>query len=280
MCKTKKNYKYIIIILFSFFLSGTAIHPETDKDIFDKTRLALFDRQWDKALTEIERLEKLFPNSSYKEQLLFYKGKCWEEKKNPGKALESYSAFMTLSTNDSLKEEAARSVIDLNFDLYQTKNQRNYLNPIIRFLKSNRLAIQYYAAFKLSYIKNKPDAELAVPVLKKITAAEKDDELVERAKIALMRIDPKLIKNISSSKSLENRMLAIQVYEKKSRRTSFTLRIPFAFARLALQSIPEKERGILAKEGYNIDQILDTLTRNPEIISIDAEDIRIKIWIE
>jgi tetratricopeptide (TPR) repeat protein len=260
-------------------MGGTA-ETGNETEIFNRAKLALFDRKWDQALAELNRLQELFPSSSYYSQVLFYKGNCFEEKKMPKKALENYNAFLNVSRNESLKEEATRSIIDLNFILHERTGEKKYLERIIRLLESRSAFVRYYAAFKLSYLKNKSTASRAVPVLNEIIKKESDRDLVDRARLALMRIDPDFLKKSPKPKSLEGRILRIQVYDKKTKRTSFSFNFPFMLARLALDSLPEKEKKLLRDKGYDLDKIVETLVDTGEILRIENKDGVIKIWIE
>ncbi len=285
MRKTKKyTFTYIFIFLVISCLCLPAglfsADAESEKEIFDRARLAQFDRQWDQALKELNRLMELFPNTSYYPQVLFYKGKCYEAKKMPRKSLENYNRYLELSQNEGLKEEATRAIIDMNFLLYRESRNTKYLEKIVRLLKSRNEVVQYYAAFKLSYAKDKSIASEAVPVLRKIIKEERDRDLVDRAKICLLRIDPDHLKKLSKPKSLESRVLKIQVYDKKRKRTSFSFNFPFVFAQLALDSLPEKEKETLRKKGYDVDKIVETLVKTGEILRIESKDGVIKIWIE
>jgi hypothetical protein len=104
--------------------------------------------------------------------------------------------------------------------------------------------------------------------------------LVERAKLALMRIDPDLLKKVASPKSLENRMLKIQFYDRETKRNTVSLNIPFIFAKLALDSLPDKEKELLRKKGYDLDKIVETLVKSGEILRVESEDGVFKMWIE
>jgi hypothetical protein len=132
----------------------------------------------------------------------------------------------------------------------------------------------------MSYVKDKKAAALAVPVLKKIVLLEDDVELVDRAKIALMRIDPDYLKNLAGAKKVEAATLHIQIYDKKSKKDSLSLNIPFALARLALGAIPEKEKKALKQKGYDLDGIVRALIESDHIIKIESEESLLKIWID
>jgi tetratricopeptide (TPR) repeat protein len=285
MQKTKKymfTYIFIFLVVSCLCLPAGlfAADAESEKEIFDRARLALFDSQPDRALKELNRLMELFPKTAYYQEVLFYKGRCYEAKKMPGKALEYYNRFLELSQNEGLKEEATRAIIDMNFLLYQESRNTKYLEKIVQLLKSRNEVVRYYAAFKLSYAKDKSIASEAVPVLRKIIKEESDRDLVDRAKICLLRINPDYLKKLSKPKSLESRVLKLQVYDKERKRTSFSFNIPFMFAQLALDSLPEKEKKLLRDKGYDLDKIVDTLVNSGEIIKIESEDAVFKIWIE
>ena len=61
-------------------------------------------------------------------------------------------------------------------------------------LDDKNKVVSYYAAFKLSYLPERQIAARALPVLLTILDREKDDELRDRAKIAVMRMDPARLK--------------------------------------------------------------------------------------
>jgi tetratricopeptide (TPR) repeat protein len=281
MEKKKKRFNYIIVMLLAVLLFAGMMYAQTDKELFDRARLSLFDRKWDEALNDLNRITENFPKSNYYSQVLFYKGKCFEEKKMLQKALESYTAFLKVSVNATLNEEAMRAMIDLNYSLYESGgNASKYLDGIAAFLSGKSQIAQYYAAFKLSFVKNRAFTSRAVPVLKKIIAEEQDEELVDRAKITLMRIDPSLLKKTEPLKNLENRMLVLRIYDKKLKKDSFSFSIPFALARLALDSLPEDKKKVLNKKGFDADNILEAIAKTGNIFKFENEDTIIKIWIE
>lgn len=274
--------KYILTFIVIFGLLPGLLRAQTehgDKELLEKAKLELFDRNWDTALKKLEQLIIQFPDSSLYPMALFYKGKCLEEQKKSKAALSTYTEYVKISKNKSFREEAFIAIIDLNFQLYK-KGEKKHLKRIPEFLKSGERTVRYYAAFKLSYSKDKKIAEAAVPLLKKIVTNERDEELVDRAKLAIMRINPRHLKEVSEDRGFEKRMLIIHVYDKKLKRETFSITIPFALAKLALEAIPEKEKGLIKKEGYDLDRLLETLSKVPEIIRIEGEDTVFKIWVE
>jgi tetratricopeptide (TPR) repeat protein len=274
--KTKK----LIIICFLITLIPALTLAQGDRKIYDEAKKNLFDKKWQQALNGLDKIITDFPDSPFYTLAYFYKGKSFEELGRAKEAWKCYQRFIDLSNNESLKEEATTAVINLDFILYE-KGEKRYLEEIKSFLKKRDWLVQTYAAFKLSYAKDKKIAALAVPVLKKIISRESDDiELVDRAKVALMRIDPGYLKGLTGSKNREPSSISIKIFEKGTGGESFSFTIPFALARLALDAIPAKEKNELKKKGYDLDNILKTLIEGKDLIKVETEDSVLRITID
>ncbi|MFQ6038519.1 MAG: hypothetical protein ACE5LV_07875, partial [Candidatus Aminicenantales bacterium] len=179
-----------------------------------------------------------------------------------------------------LLQEAETSIIELAARLYE-KGQKSYLKEIATRLFRPDRVVRYYAAFKMSYVEDKKEARKAIPVLKEILEKEKDDELKDKAKIALLRIDPESFKQVEEETGRRRvRMLKIRVTPKWGKEPRFSLNIPWALADLALANIPEEAKQDLLKEGYDLDRIIRQLEEAGEIIRIETKDSVIKIWID
>lgn len=275
----KTTIRYIMIItalLISCFPIGLS-GEESDKDIFDKARLALLDERYDRALNQLDRLIEKFPGSSYYPQVLYYKGQCYIKKKMPQKALENFEECLVVSQNKFLKEEAEISIIQMNFTLYEKTGTKKHSQKIVRYLKSKNDVVRYYAAFILSKVKDKAIASKAVPILKRIIALESDRELVDRAKLALLRIDPGYLQPPKSKKPAG---LVFQAINKKTKIETFLLKIPFALASLAMDSLPEDAKEKLKEKGYDLEEIINTIVEKGEILKIESDSSIFKIWIE
>jgi len=253
---------------------------ESDKDIFDRARLAYLDEKYDQALSQLDRLIETFPGSTYYPQVLFYKGKCYEKKKMPQRALENFRECLVVSRDEFLKEQADISIIDMNFLLYEKTDNKKPLEEIVRHLKSRNEVVQYYAAMILSKAKDKTIASEAVPILKKIIDLESDQDLVDRAKLAIMRIDPGIFNQPSRSQNLKNRVLVIKAVNKKTKIETFSLTIPFALFGLAMDSLPDDAKEAMKEKGCDMDEIINTVVKKGEILKIESEDTIFKIWLE
>jgi len=269
----------ILLIVLCLLTAAVPLRAETEKDLYDRSRLAWFDRDWDRTLELLDTLIKKYPESKYYAQVLYFKGKCWEEKKNEPKALEYYKAFVKISGNESLKEEAYVAIIDIYYRLYK-KGDEKYGREILRHLEDPRSAVRFYAAFKLSYAENKSIAKKAVPILQEIIDADDDEDLVDRAKIALMRIGPENLNKKRYSKTVDSSSLFIRIVNPKSGKEEFSITIPFSLAKLALGALPGKDKEELVKQGIDLDKLIKSVIDTGELFSLKSEDSIIEIGIK
>jgi hypothetical protein len=276
----------IIIILAGFVCVRAAAQESSDEKLFQEAKLLFFDEKWEDAQEKFEDLLDDYPKSSLVPQATFYRAECLARRKgHEEEAVEAYKDYLSgKRRNDSLSEEAESSLIDLAYELYKD-DQEEYLDEIEQRLESPNRVIRYYAAFKLSLVKDKQISVQAIPVLERIIVEEGDKDLKDRAKIALLRISPDALKNIENQDERGRaKALRITVVVEGQREPVFSLNIPWALADLAFQAIPEKDKAALRAEGYDLDKIVFQLTRiRGNIIEIRPREDKarvIKIWIE
>jgi len=276
----------IIIILTSLVCVRTAAQESPDGKLFEKAKQVFFDEKWEDAQEMFEDLLDDYPESSLVPLATFYRAECLTRRKgHEEEAIEAYKEYLSVKgRNDSLAEQAESSIIDLAYELYKD-DEEDYLDEIEQRLESRNRVIRYYAAFKLSLIKDKQISVQAIPVLERIIVDEGDKELTDRAKIALLRISPDALRHIEDHEERgKAKALRITVIVQGQREPVFSLNIPWALADLAFQAIPEKDKAALRAEGYDLDKIVHQLTRiRGNIIEIRPRDDKarvIKIWIE
>jgi hypothetical protein len=270
------------ILLLASLLFQAYAQAQPDEKLFEEAKVLIFDKEWKEAQEKLEELLDKYPDSPWYSQAVFYRAKCLKEQK--GKELEALRTFRDyLKRKDrskSLTEDTELSIIDLAYELYKD-GKRSYLAEIEKRLSSSNRVVKYFAAIKLSQVEEKKVASRAIPVLKEIIKKEKDDELRDRAKIALLRVDPGVLKDLEEERPVrQSRLLKIRVW--KDEELTLKINIPWALADLALGSIEEEEKAALKKEGYDLDTITKTLVEAGEIIYIEnkEEGTIIKIWIE
>ena len=270
-----------IFLMMSLFFPAYA-SMQSDKELFQEAKIMIFDKEWENAQEKLEELLEDFPDSPLYSQALFYLGRTLENQK--GEEREAISVFkkyiLRNDSNEVLTQEAEFSIIQLSFVLYE-KGRKAYLKEIkTRLYRPDRF-VSYYAALRLSYVDDKREAREAVPVLKEILDEEEDQELKDKAKIALLRIDPDYFQDYEETRDERRSMLMkFRVINKRTRAETFSLSIPWALADLALANIPEDAKAELRKEGYDLDRILKEVIEGGRILEIETKEAVIKIWIE
>ncbi len=272
-----------IILAGVLWLPASGQSPEEEK-LFQEAKILLFDEKWSEAQKKLEIFLENYPYSPLTCQAVFYRARCLgKQKSKQEEALVAFEEYLRCPVkNESLVEEAETSIIDLAYDLWQSGQKKQFRDRIETRLESPSRVIRYYAAFKLSLIKEKSIAFKAIPVLKEIIAREKDVDLQDRAKIALLRISPDALREVERGEERRNvRVLKIRVYVEGQKEPELSINIPWALADLALSAIPEKDRSALRAEGYDLDKIIDQLTQTrSSIIEIRDRERTIKIWID
>lgn len=275
-----------VLVLLVLSLGGTALSAQKPQDeaLLREAKLLIFDKNWAEALDKIERLLEFYPESPLAGQAVFYKAQCLGAiKGREREALRTYKDYVKLaSASPNLVEEAESAVIDLAYTLYE-KGDKSAVGEVESRLKHPGKAVRYYAAYKLSLVPDKKIAAKAVPVLERIIETEKDTELRDRARIALLRVSPQSLKAAEDRRPSQDpaRMLRIRVWKKGQKSPVLSINIPWALADLALQAIPEEEKAAIRKKGYDLNRIMSELAKSKEsILRIEEDDSIIEIWIE
>jgi hypothetical protein len=147
--------------------------------------------------------------------------------------------------------------------------------------------VRYYAAFQAAGLGGET-ARLSIPVLKKILAEEKDPDLVDRAKIILLRVDPQAVASSARPTApvvagTPGSWLKVRVFEKGTRATKVSINVPVSLAEMVFKSLPDEVKKELSLKGYDADNFWDRLKGLPkmEILTVEGEDgEKVQIWIE
>jgi len=284
--------KIALTICFALVLGlgGAAVpaysQAATDDSLFREAKLLVFDKSFKEALEKIDELIDRFPSSPLAGQALFYKGECLSGVGGRERdALRAYKSYIKLDdAKPSLVEESEGAIVDLAFDLFADGND-SALREIESRLEHPNKVVRYYAAYKLSLVSDKKEAAKAAPVLSRIVESEKDPELLDRARIALLRVSPESLKSAEERKPrtvTTARLLRIRVRKAGMKEPAFSLNIPFALADLALSAMDEDDKAAIRKKGYDINKIMNELAKSKEsILRIAGDDgTVIEIWID
>ena len=285
--------KYALAVCVALVLAlGTAAaaragtQAATDESLFREAKLLVFDKSWEAALDRIDELIDRFPASPLAGQALFYKGECLGALRGREReALRAYKAYIRLDdAKPSLVEESEGSIVDLAFDLYRDGDAQALRDIESRLGHPNKV-VRYYAAYKLSLVPDKKQAVKAAPVLSQIVETEKDPELLDRARIALLRVSPESLKSAEERTPRTTstaRTVHIRIRAAGQKEPAFSLNIPFALADLAMGALDEEDKAAIRKKGYDINKIMNELAKSKEsILRIAGDDGSvIEIWID
>ncbi|MGB9907739.1 MAG: tetratricopeptide repeat protein [Candidatus Saccharicenans sp.] len=278
------------IILFLIIMAGgswLSLSAQTtdrpDEKLLQEAKVLIFDKNWSEAEKKLASFIRDYPGSNYYSQALFYLGKCQAEQDGKEKeALKSLEAFLQRPDRvQGLVEEAEIAIVDLAFKLYN-RGQKDFGRVLQEKLASPSRVIRYYAALKMSYLQDKNLAAKALPVLLKLLETERDQELVDRARIAVLRISPQALKDVPDRSDRSGlKLLRLRVYERGKKTPSISINLPLALADLAIQAIPEEEKVRMKEKGYDLNRIISDLAKAKEkLVRIEEDGNIIEIWIE
>ncbi len=278
-----KKINIIGAIACMVFLLQALSLAQPDEDLFLEAKVLIFDKKWKTAQDKLDELLRKFPESPFYSQAHFYKAKCLKEQKGKEKeALKVFKDYLRLKdATENLIEESELAIIDLAFTLLE-KGEGSYLKEIEDRLRSANKLLRYYASLQISFSEDKNIAKKGLPVLEEILQKEKDEELKNRAKLAVLRIDPAALKDFGDREhEPTHSTLYIRVYKKGDKKPSFSLSIPWTLADLAFSVIPEKDKDLMRKEGYDLDRIIRQITQyKGDVLRIEDKDGTIEIWIK
>ena len=279
------------LLLAALSVQGWA-QDRPEEKLLQEAKLLIFDAKYAPALERLDKIVDRYPDSPSFGKALFYRGECLTMLGGREReALRAYKDYLRKGTgkgpeaNASLIEQAERGIIDLAYALY-TKGDKEAIQDVEDRLDHSNKTIRYYAAYELSFCKDRRIAGLSIPVLQSMLETETNPELVDRARIALLRVDPKALEKSDQrhgdrSADRHARVLRIRIGGKDGARVDLSL--PIALADLALSAISDEDKAFLRRKGYDPDRILDDLERGDGSvfeITDPQEGTTFKIWIE
>lgn len=226
----------------------------------------------------------------------YWVARCSEALGEHARALDEYQAFLAgKPQNRALAEEARTGRIGLAAKLYKA-GQKQHLGVLTDALADPSRTVRFFAALQLGGL-GTPAGLPAVAVLCEIVEREKDEDLKDRARLALLRVDPKAMAGArcgglpeeprpAASKRPPVRVasfIRVRIFEHGKSQPSVSINLPLALGDLIFKSLPDETRQELRKKGYDADNFWSRLKQlgATEIISIEGGDgERIQIWTE
>lgn len=270
---------------FAMLLVASAAWPQADAEKLRAAKALFFDRSYAEARAAWQEVREAGGHDA--KTALFWIARCSESLGEGERALDEYGRFLASRPADrALVEEAKTSRVALAVKL-RKRGRPGHLDLAREALNDRSRTVRYFAALQMASL-GPETGRPAVPVLKEILANEKDDDLVERAKLALLRIDRAALAEASPvqhrrGSAKEASWIRVRIYEKGKSSPHVSINLPVALAELVFKSLPDDALADLRREGYDAGKFWERLkqTGPTEILTIEGEDGgRIQVWIE
>jgi hypothetical protein len=250
----------------------------------DSAKTLFFDRKYAEARRAWQAVLEARGEGS--EAAAYWIARCSENLGELDRAFREYGDYLDrLPADRALAEEARTSRVGIAARQVKA-GRRERLTLLYDALGDTSKTVRYYAAFQLAGLGE--DGKPAVPVLEGIVRKEKDEDLVERAKIALLRLDPGALSRTTRAPARDAparkaSWLKLRITHKGGSKPSVSINLPIGLAEVLYKSLPEDARRDLEKDGVDAGNFFERLGRlgPTEILSLEGEDgERIQIWIE
>jgi len=269
-------------------LLPAAAHAQADAERLRAAKALFFDREYAEAREAWQAIAA--PGRGADAQAaLYWVARCSESLGESERALSEYGAYLAARPADrTLVEEAKTSRVALAVKLAKAGKAQHAAVAREALADSSR-TVRYFAALQLASLG--PEAgKPAVPVLREILAEEKDEDLVERAKLALLKVDRAALAEASpepprsaTGKARRASWVRVRIYQKGAAKPQVSINLPVALADLVFKSLPDDAIADLKREGYDARTFWERLkqTGPAEILTIEGGDgERIQVWIE
>jgi hypothetical protein len=287
-----KRVAIIQLLVLVLFLGSAYGEPGAAKDqeLFNQGKILIFDKNWEGARGIFQRVIQEFPQSPLVPQAYYFIGRCYQFQGREADALRSYESFLHKYPNEPvLPSEAGNAIVELAASMLE-KGSSSYRDRLISALHDSRTQVRYFAAIRCSRLKDKEISSLCVPILREIVGKESERELVDRARIALLRLDPEALtpeKAPTQRKSRpatgsETKMFHLEVYQHGSKLPKVELNLPMALADFAIKALDESTKKELRKQGFDVDNTWQSLKQlGPmKILTLRDGDNLVKLWID
>jgi tetratricopeptide (TPR) repeat protein len=273
----------LVLTLLALLLAAPA-RPQADAETLRSAKTLFFDRQYAEA-REAWRAVHAAGVGREAQSALYWIARCSEKLGEHERALAEYGGYLDTRPSDrTLGEEARTSRVALAARLYKAGKTR-YRRVLDEALDERSRTVRYFAALQMASL-GREVGRRAVPVLREILEEETDPDLVERAKLALLRLDRSALAEAtppSRAGVARAGWIRVRIWDKGSRKPQLSINLPVALAEMVFKSLPDSARDKLREEGYDADSFWERLkTTGPaEILTIEGGDgTRIQVWIE
>jgi len=261
-----------------------------DQELFNQGKILIFDKNWDGARGVFQRVIQEFPQSPLVPQAFYFMARCYQFQGREAEAIGGYETFLNKYPNEPvLPSEARNAIVELAASRME-KGDSTYRDRLVKSLSERKKEVRYFAAIRCSMLKDKQIATLSIPILQEIVRAGGERDLVDRARIALLRLDPDALtpekapppKAGKSQRGTNGRMFHIEVYQQGAKEPNVELNLPMALAEMAIRALDESTKMELRKQGFDVDDFWQSLRQLPpmKILTLRDKGNIVKIWID
>jgi hypothetical protein len=261
---------------------------QADAEELRAAKALFFDRQYAEA-REAWQAIGASGRGAEAQAALYWVARCSESLGESERALGEYAAYLAVRPADrTLVEEAKTSRVALAVKLAKA-GKTQHAGVAREALADPSPTVRYFAGLQVASL-GPAAGKPAVPVLLEILAEEKDEDLVERAKLALLKLDRNALAEAApeaprraAGKARHARWVRVRIYEKGVARPKVAINVPVALADLVFKALPDDAIADLKREGYDARTFWERLkqTGPAEILTIEGGDgERIQVWIE
>jgi len=272
------------LLLAALLLPAGAL-AQADAEKLRAAKALFFDRQYAQA-REAWQAVRASGRGPDAQAAPYWVARCSESLGESERALGEYAEYLASRPADrALVEEAKTSRVALAVKLAKA-GKTQHVEVAREALADPNRTVRYFAALQLASL-GTGEGKAAVPVLREILAQEKDEDLVERAKLALLRLDRKALSDAVSPAprpgAREAAWVRVRIWEKGASKPGVSINLPVALADLVFKSLPDDAVADLRKEGYDARTFWERLKKTgpAEILTVEGDDgERIQVWIE
>jgi tetratricopeptide (TPR) repeat protein len=255
-----------------------------DQDLLNEGKVLMIDRKCDEARTVFQRVIQEFPRSRLVSQAYYFTARCLQLQGKEVEALLAYEQFLEKYPNEPyFPDESRNAVVELAASLHE-KGKTDYKNRVVSGLSSAKKEVRYFSAIRSSYLNDAKITGMAIPILREIIQKETERDLVDRARIALLRLEPNGVQQQAEAPANRQtaKMFHILIQKSGAKEPTVELNLPLGLAQLAIMALDDSKKEELRRKGFDVDNIWNALQRlgPTNILTFrDGNDL-VKIWIE
>jgi hypothetical protein len=255
-----------------------------------RTAKALFfDRKYTEARLAWRRIMGS-PDVDDADAAAYWVARCSEKLGEHARALREYGEYLERGPTDStLAEEARTSRVGLGTRLYKA-GEKQRLPVLLEGLRDPSKSVRYFAALQLASL-GPGVGDVAIAVLKRILERETDPDLLDRARLGLLRLDPGALADTGRVEAEERpraparqvSWIQLRIFDAEGDEPTVSVSLPVALAELVFRALPDSAREDLRREGYDVDNFWGKLKAlgPTEILRIEGDEGgSIQIWLE